>query len=116
MTALTPLGTVRGVDLFGDARGGIEAHRDGVLIGNAFPQNLRHPDGRWYGKRRGVTAVLFDSRHLALAYLLGGCPECQCDPLLCAAYGNGAYCALVNCGVCLNGCPDGECDVTEETP
>lgn len=71
MTALKPLGTIRGVDLFGDARGGIEAHRDGVFIGNAFPQNVRQPDGRWYGKRRGVNAVLFDGKDQAITYVVG---------------------------------------------
>jgi hypothetical protein len=42
---------------------------------------------------------------------VGGCPDCTCDPALCESDETGESC--VDCGACLHGCTEGECDMTK---
>lgn len=110
----TPLFTARGVDVYDDRLGGLWAYRGGRYAGSAFPVPAAEPDKDWFGRRQGETARRFPSRHAALAHVVGGCPECRCEPERCKADDSGTYCVEVGCGACLNGCPDDLCDMRED--
>jgi hypothetical protein len=83
-----------------------------ILVGRASPWAAGEPDGDWYARRTGKKAGRFAGRHQALAHIVGGCPDCVCDPVLCAADDTGDSC--LDCGYCLNGCSADECDMTKE--
>ena len=114
MTASTSLGSRHGLDLFRNDRGEILAWRGSDCVGHAFPKFTNDPEGLWFGRLRGQTAQLFRTRHKALAYVLGGCPDCLCEPALCRGDDSGQYCELVNCGACLHGCPEDECGMRRD--
>lgn len=42
----------------------------------------------------------------------GGCPDCVCDPILCACDDTGEHCIESGCGACQDGCPTDEHDMT----
>jgi hypothetical protein len=114
MTAHRLIGTARGCNLYSDPNehpSELLAWRDGDYIGTIFPQMVMADGGPWFARRRGETARKFDNRHAALAHVVGGCPECTCDSVLCATDDTGDSC--LNCGACLHGCPDDVCDMTE---
>jgi hypothetical protein len=110
VTAVRPW-TTQGLDLFEDYRW-ITAWRGTEHVGQAFAVVVDEPDKHWFGKLRGQDAVRFETRHAALAHVVGGCPDCTCDPILCAEDDSGDSC--IDCGACLHGCPEGLCDMTEE--
>jgi hypothetical protein len=115
MTAAAPW-TTHGLDLFEHEHPHeILAWRGTELVGYAFPAVVAEPGGTWFGRLRGRDAVPFPSRHAALAYVVGGCPECRCVPFLCESDDTGRYCIDVGCGACQNGCPDDVCEMTKET-
>jgi hypothetical protein len=80
-------------------------------IGTAFPLVVGDPGTDWIGRLRGHPGQRFGNEHRALAYVIGRCPECVCDPVLCASDDTGDSC--LDCGPCLHGCPEGECDMRE---
>jgi hypothetical protein len=112
MTAAEPW-TTHGVDLYDDGLGGLKAYRGHEFVGAAFPSVVHEAAGSWFGRRRGETARRFDTRHAALAHLVGGCPDCTCDQALCESDETGDSC--LDCGACLHGCPEDEHDMTKET-
>lgn len=62
-----------------------------VCVAQAFPVVVAELDGPWFGRRYGTPARKFGTRHEALAYVVGGCPDCTCGDRTCE--------------VCLKGCP-----------
>jgi hypothetical protein len=101
-----------GLDLrtFERLPGSVYAFDGTVQVGTAFPVVIAEPDGSWYGRRTGKAAVRFAGRHLALAHIVGGCPDCSCEPGFCRT--GGLHCAEVGCGFCLNGCSANVCPAT----
>ena len=114
MIAAKPIGSVHGLDLFQKPDCTVTAWRGPMFVGAAFPAVTTQPDGPWFGRRQGQSARRFDTEHSALAYVVRGCPECVCVPFLCRTDDTGEHCADMSCGPCLHGCPEGECDMTEE--
>lgn len=112
MTAAQFLLTTHGFDLF-ERPEVIAAWRGSEVVGWAFPAVVAEPDGPWFGRLRGQNAMPFDTRHSALAFVVGGCPDCVCQPVLCEHDDSGRHCEDANCGFCLNGCSAGECPMTQ---
>jgi hypothetical protein len=93
-----PLHTTHGIDLFEKPDGWVYGHRGSDLAGWTF-----HNGAEWRARR---TCEPYDyrvaSRHAGIAYFVGGCPDCVCNPVLCAADDTGESC--LDCGFCMHGC------------
>ena len=111
MTA-TKRWTTHGLDVF-DWPDVVEVWRGCDRVGLAFPVVVARPEGPWFGKLRGQIAQRFPTRHTALAHVVGGCPECTCEPVACAEDDSGDSC--LNCGACMNECPEDECSMLKES-
>jgi hypothetical protein len=85
-------------------------------IGTVFPLVVEpkpgDPPSDWIGRRRGHPGQRFGNEHRALAYVIGRCPDCRCDPERCVPGEVNDTC--LDCEACLNGCPENECEMTEE--
>lgn len=113
---MTASRTINGVTLIPHPINGMTflADRDGMCLGEIFAWRVSQPDGSWCVRLGGQVARKFPSEHAALAFLVGGCPECRCTPELCESDDTGQHCIDAGCGVCLNGCPEDVCDVLKE--
>jgi hypothetical protein len=104
----TPFRT-HGIDLrtFERLPGSVYAFDGTIQVGTAFPVVVAEPDGPWYGRRTGKSAVRFDTRHQALAHIVGGCPDCSCEPDRCVPGEVSDTC--LDCTYCLKGCTVNAC-------
>lgn len=112
MSIGTPLGSRHGYDMFERPNGRVDAWRGSDWAGYAFPADAVIVGATdWVARREHEDAVHVATRHSALAHILGGCPDCVCEPVLCRNDDTGRSCEAVNCGACLHGCPEDECDM-----
>lgn len=104
MTAVKRLHTTHGVDLFEKPDGTVYGWRGSDLLGWTWHT------GAEQRARRTVEPCDYRvaGRHAGIAYVIGGCPDCSCAPVLCRDDDSGAHCEAVNCGYCLHGCSDDE--------
>lgn len=102
----------RGLDVVSlESRPGSLYAFDGTIkVGRVSPWVAGEPDGDWYARRTGRKAVRLPGRHQALAHVVGGCPDCLCEPGFCRT--GGLHCAEVDCPYCLNGCTASLCAPT----
>lgn len=108
-----PIGSSHGFDLFQTTSLEVTVWRGSTFGGGCFPVVVAKPDDEWFAHKPGAAAVKFSSRHQALAWLLGGCPDCLCEPGMCD--GARLYCDIRDCRACLAGCPENTCDMTTPT-
>jgi hypothetical protein len=94
----------RGIDVVPLERhpGSLYAFDGTILAGRASPWVKDEPDGDWYARRTGKKALRLPGRHQALAHIVGGCPDCSCEPEKCRTDDSGDSC--MGCGYCLDGC------------
>lgn len=108
MSISRPLCTTHGIDLFERPNGDVYGYRGSEFVGITFPVRVDSPDGEWFARTSGYpVATEVPSRHAGIAHVVGGCPDCVCEPVLCETDDTGDSC--LSCGFCLNGCSTGEC-------
>ncbi len=107
--------TTHGIDLIERPDGRVDAWRGSQWQGYVFPASAAIVGtSGWVARRDGESSQPFPTRHAGLAHIVGGCPDCICTPAVCATDDSGDHCAELNCGYCLNGCPENLCPVGEK--